>query len=59
MLRKIRKIASLAIGIPAGLVAFSEVEDLRYWWVPFVAMGIVVAVLAWNGVFKKKEGYGE
>lgn len=59
MLRKIRKIASLAIGIPAGLVAFSEVEDLRYWWVPFVAMGIVAAVLAWNGAFKKKEGYGE
>jgi len=59
MLRKIRKIASLTIGILAGLVAFSEVEDLRYWWVPFVAMGIVVAVLAWNGAFKKKEGYGE
>jgi len=55
MLRKIRKTASLAIGIPAGLIAFSEVEDLRYWWVPFVAMGIVIAVLAWNGVFKKEE----
>lgn len=59
MLRKIREIASLAIGIPAGLVAVSEVEDLRYWWVPFVAMGIMVAVLAWNGVFNKEESYGD
>lgn len=55
MLRKIRKIASLAIGIPAGLVAVSEVEDLRYWWVPFVAMGVAIAILAWNGAFKKEE----
>lgn len=55
MLRKIRKIASLAIGIPAGLVAVSEVEDLRYWWVPFVAMGVAIAILAWNGAFKKDE----
>lgn len=59
MLRKIRKIASLAIGIPAGLVAVSEVEDLRYWWVPFVAMGVAIAILAWNGVFNKEVSYGE
>ena len=54
-----KKIISWTIGVPAGLCAFSEVEDLRFWWIPFVAVGVAVVILAWNGVFKKEEAYGK
>lgn len=59
MPKTIKKTLSWGVGVPAGLLAFSEVEDLRFWWVPFVAMGIALAILAWNGAFKKEEAYGK
>lgn len=51
----IKKTLSCGVGVPAGIVAVSECEDLRLWWVPFVALGVVIAILAWNGAFKKEE----
>ena len=58
-MNKLKKIVSWTIGVPAGLLAVSEYEDLRFWWVPFLAMGVAIAILAWNGLFKKEEVYGK
>ena len=58
-MNKLKKVISFAIGVPAGICAFGEVEDLRFWWDPFVAMGVALAILAWNGAFKKEEVYGK
>lgn len=58
-MNKIKKIFSWTIGIPAALCSFGECEDLRYWWVQFAAMGILIAILAWNGAFKQEEVYGK
>lgn len=55
----LKKILSWTIGVPAGIVAVSETEDLRFWWIPFVAMGVAIVILAWNGAFKKEEVYGK
>lgn len=46
-----KKVVSWGIGIPAAIVAVSEIEDLRFWYVPFIAMGLVVAILFWNRAF--------
>lgn len=54
-MKKLKKVVSWGVGAPAGLLAFGEVEDLRFWWIPFVAMGVAVAIIAWNGGFKKEE----
>ena len=57
--KMLKKVISWAIGVPAGIITVSEVEDLRFWWIPFIAMGVAVALLAWNGAFKKEEVYGK
>ena len=50
----IKKIISYTLGIPAAIIVFSEVEDLSLWWIQFVAMIVVIAVLFWNGAFKEE-----
>jgi hypothetical protein len=50
-----KKVISWAVGIPAGFIAFSEVNDLSMWWLPFVAMGALVLVLKWNQVFDEEK----
>ena len=50
-----KKVISWAVGIPAALIAFSQVDDLSMWWLPFVAMGALVLVLKWNHVFDEEE----
>jgi cytochrome b len=50
----IKRIVSWAVGAPALLFAISEINDLRYWWVPFVAMGALVLILHWNHVFDEE-----
>ncbi len=57
--KMLKKVISWAIGVPAGTITVSEIEDLRFWWIPFIAMGVAVALLAWNGAFKKEEVYGK
>ena len=49
----IKKIVSWAIGLPCGLIAVSEVEDLSLWWIQFAAIGILALILFWNGAFEK------
>lgn len=49
----IKKIISWAIGLPCGLIAVSEVEDLNLWWIQFVAIGLLALILFWNGAFEK------
>ena len=50
----IKRIVSWTIGVPAVLIAFSEVSDLNYWYLPFVAMGTLVLILKWNRVFDEE-----
>ncbi len=52
-----KKVVSWTLGVPAALFAVSEVQDLNFWWVPFVAMGAVILVLRWNHAFDNKEEY--
>lgn len=52
-----KKVISWTIGIPAAIVACGEPNDLRFWYVPFVALGIVIAILAWNHAFREEEEY--
>ena len=49
----LKRIISLIIGIPAAIVLVGELNDLSMWWVQLVALGTVLAVLAWNGAFTK------
>ena len=53
----LKKLVSWAIGIPSALAMFSEVEDLNYWYIPFIGAALLVAVLYWNHVFSEKEVY--
>lgn len=53
----LKKLASWAIGIPSALIMFSEVEDLNYWYLPFIGAALLVAVLHWNHAFSEKEVY--
>lgn len=50
----IKTIISLIIGIPAAIVLVSELNDLSMWWIQLIALGAVMAVLAWNGAFSKR-----
>ncbi len=54
----LKKLVSWAIGIPSALVMFSEVEDLSYWYLPFIGAALLFAVLYWNHAFNEKEAYG-
>lgn len=53
-----KKTVSWMVGIPSALVMFSEVEDMRYWFVPFVAAGLLVVILYWNNVFDTGKSNG-
>lgn len=55
MHQKIKKTISWIIGFPAGLIAVSEVNDLAYWWVQFLAVGILILVLLWNHAFGQEQ----
>ena len=52
---KIKKIVSWAIAVPAIIFAAGEIKDLTYWYVPFLALGILVAIIWWNGGFIKSQ----
>ncbi len=53
-----KKTVSWMVGIPSALVMFSEVEDMRYWFVPFVAAGLLAVILYWNNVFDTEKSNG-
>lgn len=52
-----KKVISWVIGLPAALVMFSEVEDMRYWFVPFIAAGLLLGILYWNHIFASGDSY--
>ena len=47
----LKKLISWTIGVPSAIVMFSEVEDVRYWFLPFVAAGMIIGILCWNHIF--------
>lgn len=49
----IKKIISWTLAIPSFVLAVSEYEDLNLWWIQFLAMGVLIVILGWNGAFKK------
>lgn len=55
MHQKIKQIISWMIGLPAGLIVVSEIQDLTYWWIQFVALGLLIAILKWNRAFDQEE----
>lgn len=50
----LKKLVSWAIGIPSALAMFSEVEDLNYWYIPFIGVALLLAVLCWNHAFREE-----
>lgn len=48
----IKKIISLIITIPALVLVVGDLKDNNLWWVQILALGVIVLVLAWNGMFK-------
>lgn len=48
----IKKIISLIITIPALVLVAGDLKDNNLWWVQILALGVIVLVLAWNGMFK-------
>lgn len=55
MHQKIKQIISWLIGFPAGLIVVSEIQDLTYWWIQFVALGLLFAILKWNHAFDQDQ----
>lgn len=49
-INKFKRVVSGTIAIPAALLTTSEPE-LEFWWVPFLAMGVFLAVMKWNNYF--------
>lgn len=47
-----KKIISIIIAIPALIIATGNLSDNNLWWMQFLALGVLAAVLAWNGAFK-------
>ena len=54
-MHQIKQIISWLIGLPAGLIVVSEIQDLTYWWVQFVALGLLIAILKWNHAFDQEQ----
>ncbi len=49
--QKTKQTISWVIGIPAGLIVVGEQEGLEYWYLPFVALGIIIFLIWWNKGF--------
>ena len=50
--QKLKQAVSWIIGVPAFFIAFSGSENISYWWMPIVSMGILTVILAWNGLIE-------
>ncbi|MBQ3832350.1 MAG: hypothetical protein II815_04155 [Bacteroidales bacterium] len=57
MLRKIKTIASVTIGVPAALIVCSEANGMDGFALQLGALAVLLAVLALNGVFKREGAY--
>lgn len=54
-MQKIKKVVSYAVGLPAAVIMFSSNEQATNLGIilQLVAAGLVLSILAWNGLFKK------
>lgn len=55
MHQKIKQIISWMIGLPAGLIVVGEIQNMTYWWIQFVALGLLIVILKWNHAFDQEE----
>lgn len=44
----IKQLISYLFGFPAAILTTGQVEDLNYWWVPFVAWLALILIIFWN-----------
>ena len=59
MLKQLKTILSLAIGIPAAMIVCGESNGFDGFALQLVALAVLVLILAVNGAFKREEAYGE
>lgn len=53
----IKRTISWFFGLPAGLIVVSELQDLTFWWIQFVALVVLFAILHWNSAFEQTNQY--
>lgn len=46
-----KKIISWIVAAPALVIVASDISDLSLWWVQFAAIGLLIIIMAWNGLF--------
>ena len=44
----IKQLISWMVGFPSAMIVLSELNDLSFWWIQFMALGLLVAILRWN-----------
>lgn len=44
----IKQLISWVVGFPSAMIVLSELNDLSFWWIQFMALGLLVAILRWN-----------
>lgn len=59
MLKQLKIILSLGIGIPAAMIVCSESNGFDGFALQLVALAVLALILAANGVFKREGAYGE
>ena len=59
MIKQLKTILSLAIGIPAAMIVCGESNGFDGFALQLVALTVLVVILAVNGVFKREEAYGK
>lgn len=59
MLKQLKTILSLAIGIPAAMIVCGESNGFDGFALQLVALAVLALILAVNGVFKREGAYGE
>ena len=59
MTKQLKKILSLAIGIPAAIIVCSESNGFDGFALQLIALAVLALILAANGVFKREEVYGK
>lgn len=46
-----KKIISWIVAAPALVIVTSDISDPSLWWIQFVAIGLLIVIMAWNGLF--------
>lgn len=59
MRKKVKKIASWALGIPAAAIVCGEAQTMDGVALQLGALVVLCVILFANGLFKREEAYGE